>query len=239
MNKAIGYIRVSTQEQKRSGLGLEAQKRQISEFAQLNGLQLVDVCQDAGISGTKHIEKRPGLQKVLSSMKRGWSVIVADLDRLSRDRALTGLLDYMFSVNKVKLISCNGQGTEIDDSAATLIKGFYSWQSQEYIDNLKKKIKGALNEKRELGEKTGGDVPTGYRISGHVTKKKTISGQVVEYKVPLIERDPEQKAIGTIRRYRKKGISMRAIVDKLNSRNIDGKKWHLTTVYNIIKRENL
>ena len=41
--KAVGYIRVSTQEQTDSGLSLDVQKRKIEEFAQFKNLTLVEV----------------------------------------------------------------------------------------------------------------------------------------------------------------------------------------------------
>jgi hypothetical protein len=51
--RAIGYIRVSTDEQARSGLGLDAQRAAIT--ATRNGWDLVDVLADEGVSGTRWI----------------------------------------------------------------------------------------------------------------------------------------------------------------------------------------
>ena len=50
---AIGYVRVSTQEQAQEGVSLEAQKEKIESYAKLNGLNLVDLIVDAGLSGEK------------------------------------------------------------------------------------------------------------------------------------------------------------------------------------------
>lgn len=86
MNKsrAIGYVRVSTEEQARSGLGLEAQVRAIHTAAEQRGWELVDIITDAGISGSK--ADRPGLTTALARMRKHDAdlLVVAKLDRLSR-----------------------------------------------------------------------------------------------------------------------------------------------------------
>lgn len=82
--RAIGYVRVSTDEQARSGLGLEAQVRAIHTAAEQRGWQLVDIITDAGLSGSN--SDRPGLTDALTRMRRRDAdlLVVAKLDRLSR-----------------------------------------------------------------------------------------------------------------------------------------------------------
>lgn len=82
--RALGYVRVSTEEQARSGLGLEAQVRAIHAAAAQRGWELVDVITDAGLSGSK--TDRPGLTDALARMRRHDAdlLVVAKLDRLSR-----------------------------------------------------------------------------------------------------------------------------------------------------------
>src|SRR5258708_39426404 len=53
MKDAICYIRVSSEEQADSGLGLEAQRRCIAAYCQMKGLHLAEVFEDPGISGGK------------------------------------------------------------------------------------------------------------------------------------------------------------------------------------------
>src|SRR5438552_3097282 len=48
---AVGYVRVSTEEQAVSGLGLEAQRAAITNEAACRGYELAGICQDAGVSG--------------------------------------------------------------------------------------------------------------------------------------------------------------------------------------------
>ncbi len=89
----IGYVRVSTDEQAVSGLGLTAQRQAIEAEAQRRGLPLVAVHEDAGISGKSLA--RPGLTDALADLDagKGTVLLVAKLDRLSRSvHDATGLM---------------------------------------------------------------------------------------------------------------------------------------------------
>jgi len=66
--RAIGYIRVSSDDQAREGLSLEAQERKIRAYCDLKGLELVTIFKDEGISGFKPLEKRPGGLSALASL---------------------------------------------------------------------------------------------------------------------------------------------------------------------------
>ena len=65
--KAVGYIRVSTDEQASHGVSLEAQRAKVEAYAQLYDLELVEVVADAGLSA-KSMD-RPGLQQVLAMLR--------------------------------------------------------------------------------------------------------------------------------------------------------------------------
>lgn len=91
--RVIGYLRVSTDEQARSGLGLEAQRFTISRYADLMGWE-VEWMGDEGRSGKDMA--RPGLAAALDALQKGeaQALVTAKLDRLSRSVAdFAGLLD--------------------------------------------------------------------------------------------------------------------------------------------------
>jgi DNA invertase Pin-like site-specific DNA recombinase len=83
METVIGYLRVSTREQADSRLGLEAQRRAITEEGQRRGWD-VRFIEDAGHTGRN--DRRPGLQEALRALRRkeARALVVAKLDRLSR-----------------------------------------------------------------------------------------------------------------------------------------------------------
>lgn len=87
MRQAIIYRRVSTSEQGKSGLGLEAQRDAIHRFCATEELSIVSEYRDVA-SGTLALDHRPGLAAALAdAQKRKCPVIVSKLDRLSRDVA--------------------------------------------------------------------------------------------------------------------------------------------------------
>ena len=84
MGNAIGYTRVSTEQQAASGLGLEAQQQAITEAAARLGVVLIRTFTDE-LSGKLGFEDRPALFAAVTAMRRGDVLIVAKRDRLGRD----------------------------------------------------------------------------------------------------------------------------------------------------------
>ena len=92
--KIVAYLRVSTDRQGRSGLGLEAQREAILRFCATEGLSIIaeHVEIETG-KGSDALERRPELSAALSKAKAsGCPVLVAKLDRLSRDVAFIATL---------------------------------------------------------------------------------------------------------------------------------------------------
>ncbi|MER8984219.1 recombinase family protein [Mesorhizobium sp. M0843] len=86
---AIAYIRVSTNGQGKSGLGIEAQRAAIVRFAESEGIALAaEFVEVETGKGADAIAKRPQLAAALAAAKKaGCPVVVAKLDRLARDVA--------------------------------------------------------------------------------------------------------------------------------------------------------
>ncbi len=95
MESAIAYLRVSTQRQQRSGLGIEAQRAAIARFAEAEGLTIIAEYVEAETGkGADALDRRPQLAAALAAAKSAkCSVVVSKLDRLSRDVAfVAGLM---------------------------------------------------------------------------------------------------------------------------------------------------
>lgn len=84
--KVIGYIRVSTEEQAREGFSLDNQRKNIAEFCNYKGWELLDIFADEGISGAG-MNERIGLLKALKLIqnKKIDYLVVWKLSRLSRN----------------------------------------------------------------------------------------------------------------------------------------------------------
>jgi site-specific DNA recombinase len=95
---AIGYVRVSTDEQALEGVSIEEQSEKIRQYAALYDIELVDIVIDAGVSA-KNMD-RPSLQRALDALENGeaGALLVAKLDRLTRSVVNLGqLIDGYFN----------------------------------------------------------------------------------------------------------------------------------------------
>ena len=68
--RAALYIRVSTEEQAKEGESLPAQESALVEYANEHGYRIVDIYKDAGVSGTRKVEKRPEMMRLLDDVKQ-------------------------------------------------------------------------------------------------------------------------------------------------------------------------
>ena len=105
MSTAVGYIRVSTTSQGRSGLGLEAQRAAIAQFARSEGVEVTDVFEEVETgSGSDALDRRPKLAAALQAARKMKApILVAKLDRLSRDvHFISGLMAH-----RVEFVVCD------------------------------------------------------------------------------------------------------------------------------------
>jgi DNA invertase Pin-like site-specific DNA recombinase len=94
---SIGYLRVSTREQGRSGLGLAAQRADIEAFGAREGFAVKSWYQDIQTgAGADALQLRPGLAAALKEARdRHRPLIVSRLDRLSRNvHFISGLMEH-------------------------------------------------------------------------------------------------------------------------------------------------
>lgn len=94
---AIAYIRVSTQGQAKSGLGLEAQRDAIQTFAKAEAFKIAQTFEEHETGkGADALDRRPQLAAAIKAARKlGGPVIVSKLDRLSRDvHFISGLMAH-------------------------------------------------------------------------------------------------------------------------------------------------
>jgi DNA invertase Pin-like site-specific DNA recombinase len=114
MERAIAYLRVSTQRQQRSGLGIEAQRATIARFAETEGMTILAEYVEAETGkGGDALDRRPQLAAAPAAARTAkCSVLVSKLDRLSRDVAfVSGLMAQRVAVHRRRARSRRrGQG---------------------------------------------------------------------------------------------------------------------------------
>jgi site-specific DNA recombinase len=160
--KAIGYIRVSTEDQAREGISLDNQDAKIKAYASLNNMDLVEIISDAGISG-KTMD-RPGISRVLEMLNKRDvdAVIVYKLDRLSRKTLDNLTLIESFDKNGIAFHSIM---EKIDTKSAQgrFFLTIISALAQMERDQIVERTKDALNHKRNKREWMG-RIPYGYKV---------------------------------------------------------------------------
>ena len=122
MPRAIIYLRVSTDEQAESGLGLEAQLAACRAAAGRNGWEIASTFEDA-MSGGLPLAKRTVLLDALTALSKGDILLVAKRDRLSRgDMMTTAMIEAAVKRAGARIVSAAGEGTESDDPASVLMR---------------------------------------------------------------------------------------------------------------------
>ena len=224
MKQAIGYVRVSTEQQAQEGVSLEAQQAKIESWCKANGYELVQVFVDAGISG-KSMDKRPGLQDALKALKKGHALVSYSLSRLARSTKDALAIGELVGKKKADMVSLSEQ---IDTTTAA---GKMMFQMlavlAEFERNLvAERTTNALQHKKRTGQVYCAQTPFGF---------KAIEGRLVQ-----VER--EAAVVAEIQEARASGSTLQSIADSLNGRGIPtktGKQWAPATIHLLLKRSQL
>ena len=210
--RAVGYIRVSTDDQK---LSPEAQREAINRWSMVNKINVVGIYEDLGVSGSTPLEERPGMTKTLNHLdnERCDFVVVATHDRVSRDMLQALLLEQILRRKKAQLV------TVLEDPDAELtpettlnkrvIQAFAEYERAQ----IRRRTKNALAQLKLTGKKLG---PPSF--------ERTKAGREVARMVCDLHDS---------------GMGYRKIVDTLRARNVKplrGKLWHVSAVRAILSR---
>jgi len=227
--KAVCYLRVSTNEQAKHGVSLEAQEARIKGYCAMMGLEIVHIAREEGVSASKTLKSRPEGEKMLRIMKQeGVQHIVAlKLDRLFRSTvdALNQTKEWDKQKIALHLIDMGGQ--TVDTSSAvgrlflTMTAGF------------------AEMERSLISERTAAAL--GYKKDNRMIYSHAPYGfDRVDDRLEVNEE--EQQVIGKMVGWRKDGLSYRVIAKQLSDEGIQtklGKTWHAMSVRHIIMNESL
>lgn len=224
-SRAVAYLRVSTEQQADSGLGLEAQQASVDVAASRIGLELAQTFIDAGTSGGLSIEERPVLLEAVAALKRGDVLLVAKRDRLGRDVIAVAMIERLVTRRGARIVSAAGEGTESNDPSAVLMRRLIDSFSEYERLVISARTRAALDAKRRRGERVSGLVPFGYALAS--------DGRTL-----LVDAE-EQQVIELIQRLRQEGLSLPAIAEDLNRRELhtrSGARWRWEYVRRVLKR---
>ena len=236
MRRAVGYIRVSTEDQAQTGVSLPAQREKLIGYAQVYEIDLIAIEPDDGASG-KSLD-RPGLQAALGRLDRGEAdgLLITKLDRLTRSIAdWDHLIKRYFGDGRGKKLWSVSDAIDTGTAGGRLVLNVIMTVAQWEREAIAERTRDALRHKIATGSRCG-KVRYGSAIDPsdpRVAKKS-------KRPVGLVAAPDEVEAIDLMKRLRAHGMSFRAIADELTGRSIptrDGReRWNNTTVRKILMR---
>jgi DNA invertase Pin-like site-specific DNA recombinase len=214
MKPAIAYTRVSTVQQGKSGLGLEAQQAALARFAEAEGYNLLQTFEEVETGkGADALDRRPQLSAALKAAKQHKApIIVAKLDRLSRDvHFISGLMSH-----KTPFIVA-----ELGADADPFMLHLYAALAEKERRVISQRTRDALAAKKAQGVKLGG-------LNAGGIQKRDEARQRAEQLRPIFAELA--------------GMSARGIAAALNERGVPtpaGGEWHSVPVIRVQKRLGL
>ncbi|MDR7037968.1 DNA invertase Pin-like site-specific DNA recombinase [Methylobacterium sp. BE186] len=217
----VAYLRVSTNRQGRSGLGLEAQRATITSFAAANGFTLlaehVEVETGKGIDA---LDRRPELAAALAAARKlRCSVVVAKLDRLSRDVAfIAGLMAQRVPF----LVAELGEGVD------PFVLHLYAALAEKERAMIATRTKSALAAKKAQGARLGNrtNLAEAQKLGSEVRTRA--ANDFATNVLPVI-RELQAKGTG----------SLRALALALNARGFEtprGSTWTAMQIKRVLDR---
>lgn len=202
--RAVGYVRVSTSDQVESGAGLAAQRAAIEAEVDRRGWELVEVFEDAGVSG-RSLRGRPALAAALARVEgdEADALVVSKLDRLSRS-----LLDFAGLMTRAKDGGWNLVALDLGIDLST--------PAGEFMASVM--ASAAQWERRLIGQRTRDALAAKQAAGVRLGRPQSLPTDVV----------------GRIRDARAGGASLAAIATRLTADGVPtahgGAKWHPSTV---------
>lgn len=220
----IGYIRVSTDEQANEGMSLSFQRRKIEAYCELHDLHLVEILEDAGLSGRD--SNRPAYQQLLQRITDPQiaGVIVYRLDRLTRSFGELGVMLETFKKHDASIFSVM-ENVDASTAIGRFVIGLLGLLAYLEVDVLGERVAAGMEEAKRQGLHVG-STPLGFKRG--------------EQKGELLIDEKESEIIERIHHLRtSEGLSFRRIAEVLNEEGQPtkrGGRWGSETVRLIWQR---
>ena len=216
MLKVFAYLRVSGLTQV-LGDGLDRQLEACQKYAHANGLEIVEVFREEGISGTTEIDGRVALPALFVALEQNGvrTVLIERLDRIARDLMVQETIIADMQKNGYTLISCYEPDLCSTDPSRVLMRQIFGAIAQYDKTMIVLKMKAGKDRKR---------------VNDPTWK---------EGKKPFGEKPGEAATLALMHKIRANGGTLQSIVDTLNQAGTlarSGKPWTVGTVGKILSR---
>lgn len=216
MKTAFAYLRVSGKGQV-EGDGFERQLLAIKKYSAQQGIRIVKVFREEGVSGTTDWEDREAFVDMMALLLANGTrtVLVEKLDRLARDLMVQESIIADMRKKGLELVSVAEPDLCGDDPSRVLMRQILGAFAQYEKAMIVAKLKGARQRTKAK--------------EGHCEGRK-----------PYGNREGEQDVIMKIRKLKAEGLPLAAIAAVLNSEGITARagKWHPTSVSRVLTAAN-
>jgi DNA invertase Pin-like site-specific DNA recombinase len=214
MQRFVIYRRVSTEDQGRSGLGLEAQQRDVEVFLSQFAEEPWEVLGTFTEVQSGKVDDRPQLAAAIAlTRKHKAQLLVSKLDRLSRDVA--------FIATTIKEVRLRVASMPYADNFQLHIYAALAEQERKFISE---RTRAALQRAKERGTKLGGDRGN---LEQRIAAKALYADAFAE------------KVRGIVSPLKERGASLREIAAALNDAGVKtrrGSEWRAISVQRVLAR---
>ena len=221
MPPLVAYYRVSTKEQGKSGLGLDAQREAVARFAAAEGLEVAAAFTEIETGkGADALDRRPQLAAALKAARRHGKcpIVVSKLDRLSRDvHFISGLM-----AQRVPFVVA-----ELGADADPFMLHLYAAFAERERALISRRTREALAAAKARGQTLGNPRLAEAREIANSARV----GNADAFALKVAPAIREARAAGA--------KSLRAIAAALNARGITtpgGGQWRSQQVHNVLAR---
>lgn len=216
------YLRVSTDEQAESHLGLDAQRHQVQAMCIVKGWPEPVIYEDAGVSGTIALKNRESGKRLLADIEAGSlrAIIVASIDRVGRRASI--IMDFAHDAKDkgVDFISCR-ESWDTGTPQGYFVLTIYAGLAQLERDLISQRTIAALSSRKKKYGYIGGPLPFGYDRDGEEIF-------VVEEEAVIVRK---------IFAMRAKKATLQAIATKVGE--LTGRKWGTSSIAVVIEHERV
>ena len=219
MKRAVAYVRLGRDDAR----GLDSQRERVTGYAHREGIWLLAVYEDRGLSGSTPLAARPGLSQALDVVRAGAAdvLLVARRDRIARDSLLGALIEREFERAEGRVVYA--EGAIEDGSNSELMRQVLDSVAEYERASLVARLTAARAAKKARGGYAGGRPPFGYRAHRRALVPNEEQAAVVRWIFDRVAQD---------------GWSTRSIAKELDQEAALGRRWRSPDVWTILRRED-
>jgi DNA invertase Pin-like site-specific DNA recombinase len=227
--RLVGYPRVSTRGQVKTGASIPYQDREIRAGVRRNGHRIVGMFPEEGRGGALDLEDRAALTAAIDMVATGKAegLVCYSLDRLAREITVQEAILAKIWEEAGGRVLTTDQGEVLRDDPDDPMRTAMRKMAGVMYELDRRLVVARLRRGRRLKAERGGFAGGGVRY-GFTTERKQ-----------LVPDQAEQEVVRRIHRLHRGGLSIRTIADQLNAEQIPAKRsgaWHPTTVARVLRR---